>query len=77
MDINEASTHLFHSFFSPLWNKREDDYGGSLENRARLLVQVIEEIKRRMGKYFPVSIIINGMEIGQAIGIDNGTCLTP
>jgi len=77
VDINAGSTHLFHSFFSPLWNKREDIYGGSLENRARLLVQVIEEIKRRMGKNFPVSIIINGMEIGQAIGIDNGTCLTP
>jgi 2,4-dienoyl-CoA reductase (NADPH2) len=77
VDINAGSSHLFHSFLSPFWNRREDVYGGSLENRARLLVQVIEEIKRRLGKNFPVSVIINGIEIGQAIGIDNSTCLTP
>jgi 2,4-dienoyl-CoA reductase (NADPH2) len=76
IDINAGSSHLFHNFLSPFWNKREDEYGGSLENRARLLVQVIEEIKRRLGRDFPVSIIINGIEIGQAIGIDNGKCLT-
>lgn len=75
VDINAASSHLFHSFLSPFWNKRNDIYGGSLENRARLLVQVIQEIKRRMPD-FPVSVIINGLEIGQAIGIDNRTCLT-
>jgi 2,4-dienoyl-CoA reductase (NADPH2) len=77
VDINAASSHLFHNFFSPFWNKREDIYGGSLENRARLLVQTIREIKRRNGKDFAVSCIINGMEIGQAAGIDNRTCLTP
>jgi 2,4-dienoyl-CoA reductase (NADPH2) len=76
IDINAASSHLFHSFLSPFWNKREDMYGGSLENRARFLVQVIQEIKRHLPG-FPVSTIINGMEIGQAIGIDNRTCLTP
>ena len=50
---------------------------GSLENRARLLVQVVQEIKRRNGKDFAVTAIINGIEIGQVAGIDNKTCLTP
>ncbi|MFP3975468.1 MAG: FAD-dependent oxidoreductase [Dehalococcoidia bacterium] len=77
IDINAGSSHLFHNFLSPFWNKREDIYGGSLENRSRLLVQVIEEIKRRLGKEFPISIIINGIEMGQAIGVDNSACLTP
>jgi 2,4-dienoyl-CoA reductase (NADPH2) len=77
VDINAASSHLFHNFLSPFWNKREDIYGGSLENRARLLVQLIQEIKGRTGKDFAVSVIINGIEIGQAVGIDNRTCLTP
>jgi 2,4-dienoyl-CoA reductase (NADPH2) len=77
VDINAGSTHLFHSFFSPLFNKREDIYGGSIENRARILVQTIQEIKRRMGTSFPVSIIINGLEIGSAAGFDNASCLTP
>jgi 2,4-dienoyl-CoA reductase (NADPH2) len=77
IDINAGSSHLFHNFFSPFWNKREDVYGGSVENRARLLVQVLRETKRLVGKEFPVSVIINGIEIGRAIGIDDSTCLTP
>jgi len=77
VDINAASSHLFHHFFSPFWNKREDIYGGGLENRARLLVEVVQEIKRRNGSDFAVSVIINGMEVGQAAGIDNSICLTP
>jgi len=77
VDINAASSHLFHNFLSPFWNRRNDPYGGSLANRSRFLVQVIREIKKRLGRDFPVGVIINGMEIGQALGIDNSTCLTP
>ena len=77
VDINAASSHLFHNFFSPFWNKRQDIYGGSLENRARLLVQVVQEIKRINGKDFAVTAIINGIEVGQVAGIDNEACLTP
>jgi 2,4-dienoyl-CoA reductase (NADPH2) len=76
VDINAASSHLFHNFFSPFWNRRDDIYGGSVENRARFLVQVIQEIKRRNGKDFAVSAIINGIEVGQIVGIDNSKCLT-
>lgn len=75
VDINAASSHLFHNFLSPFWNKREDEYGGSLEKRARLILDTVREIKRRNGKNFPISVIINGIEIGQAIGIDNNDCL--
>jgi 2,4-dienoyl-CoA reductase (NADPH2) len=77
VDINAASSHLFHNFYSPFWNKRQDIYGGSTENRARLLVQTIQEIKRRTGKDFAVSIIMNGIEVGQAAGIPDSECLTP
>jgi 2,4-dienoyl-CoA reductase (NADPH2) len=77
VDINAASSHLLHNFLSPFWNRREDAYGGSLENRARFVMQIIKEIKRRLGKDFPVSIIMNGVEIGQAAGIDDSKCLTP
>ena len=77
VDINAASSHLLHNFFSPFWNRREDEYGGSVENRARFAMEVIREIKKRLGNDFPVSIIMNGMEIGQVIGVDNSRCLTP
>jgi len=77
VDINAASTHLLHNFLSPFWNRREDIYGGSPENRTRFVGQIIREIKKRLGQDFPVEVIINGMEIGQAVGIDNNACLTP
>jgi 2,4-dienoyl-CoA reductase (NADPH2) len=77
VDINSASSHLLHNFLSPFWNRREDAYGGSVENRARFTMEVIREIKKRLGQDFPVSVIINGMEIGQVCGIDDRKCLTP
>jgi 2,4-dienoyl-CoA reductase-like NADH-dependent reductase (Old Yellow Enzyme family) len=60
VDINAASSHLLHNFFSPFFNRREDAYGGSIENRARFAMEVIREIKKRLGRDFPVSMIMNG-----------------
>jgi 2,4-dienoyl-CoA reductase (NADPH2) len=76
VDINAGSSHLFHNFLSPFWNKRTDIYGGSIENRARFTVNIIREIKKRLGQNFPVSVLINGLEMGRAIGIDDSECLT-
>jgi 2,4-dienoyl-CoA reductase (NADPH2) len=76
VDINAASSHLLHNFFSPFWNKRTDSYGGSIENRARFAMEVIREIKKRAGNDFPVSVIINGVEMGQGIGVPDSQCLT-
>jgi 2,4-dienoyl-CoA reductase (NADPH2) len=76
VDINAASSHLLHNFLSPFFNKREDAYGGSIENRARFAADIIREIKKRAGGDFPVSITINGCEIGQGIGVDDSSCLT-
>ena len=76
VDINAASSHLLHNFFSPFWNKRTDSYGGSIENRARFAMEVIREIKKRAGSDFPVSVILNGVEMGQAIGVPDSECLT-
>jgi 2,4-dienoyl-CoA reductase (NADPH2) len=77
IEINAASTHLIHSFLSPFWNKRTDAYGcQNLENRTRFLVEIIQEIKKRLGKDYPVSIIVNGIEMGNLIGVENTECLT-
>lgn len=53
---------LLGSFLSPMRNKRSDRYGGSLDNRARLLVEVLDAIKVRCGKDFPVVLRISGSE---------------
>jgi 2,4-dienoyl-CoA reductase (NADPH2) len=76
VEINAASSHLLHGFLSPFWNRRQDAYGGNQEKRAKLLVDIIREIKKYSGKDFPVSVIINGAEFGQIVGIKNGDCLT-
>jgi len=76
VELNAGSTHLLHNFLSPFWNRRQDAYGGSRENRARFLVEIIREIKRRAGRDFPVSVCMNGIEIGRAIGINDDKCMT-
>jgi 2,4-dienoyl-CoA reductase (NADPH2) len=76
VDVNAASSHLLHNFLSPFWNRREDIYGGSSENRTRFPRQVIEEIKRRCGPDFACTMIINGLEVGQVVGFPDEMMLT-
>lgn len=52
----EAYGHLLDSFWTPLVNRRVDDYGGSLENRMRFSLEVLEEIRGQVGKDFIVGI---------------------
>ena len=65
LEINAGADHLFHTFLSRFWNKRDDKYGAqSLENRTRFLVDIIKEIKKRVGQDFPVQVLMNAIEIG-------------
>ena len=59
IQIHSAHGYLLSQFLSPYYNKRNDAYGGALENRARLLVAVYTEIRRRVGPSFPVMVKIN------------------
>ncbi|HSW58264.1 MAG TPA: FAD-dependent oxidoreductase, partial [Dehalococcoidales bacterium] len=77
VDINAASSHLGHNFLSPFWNRRTDIYGGNPENRARFVTNIIKGIKKRLGNDFPVSVCINGLEVGQVVGVDDRQCMTP
>ena len=64
---------LLHQFMSPYTNKRTDRWGGSVENRARFTVAVIDEIHRRCGKGFPVEVRMSGSEIFDGgYGIEDG-----
>ncbi len=77
VEINTSCSHLLHTFLSPFWNKRHDEYGcDTIENRTRFLVEIIKAIKERLGKDFPVSTIINGVETGALIGVESDECLT-
>jgi 2,4-dienoyl-CoA reductase (NADPH2) len=75
VDINAASSHLLHNFLSPFWNRRQDIYGGSAENRARFVTDIVREIKKRLGPDFPVSVCINAREFGRLAGIPDDRCI--
>ena len=77
VEVNAGSSHMLNTFLSPFFNKRQDAYGGSLENRARIVTQIIREIKKRIGRDFPVTVIMNGLEVGQLIGVKDSDCQTP
>src|SRR5690554_2336356 len=49
VEIHAAHGYLFHQFYSPLANEREDKYGGSFENRIRLLLEVTSKVKKEWG----------------------------
>ncbi|MET1124970.1 MAG: FAD-dependent oxidoreductase [Archaeoglobaceae archaeon] len=62
VELIGSAGYLISQFFSPATNKRTDEYGGSIENRARFAVETIERIKEKCGKDYPVLIRIAGDE---------------
>lgn len=63
IELHSAHAYmLLGSFLSPMRNKRTDEYGGTLLNRARLLFEVIDAIKAKCGKEFPILLRISGSE---------------
>lgn len=62
VEIHAAHGFLLSQFLSPLFNKRTDDYGGSLDNRMRLLVETIETVRKAVGPQFPVGLKINATD---------------
>ena len=53
---------LLNQFLSPLFNHRNDGYGGSIEARCRIVLEVIAEVRRAVGPSFPVGIRINSTD---------------
>lgn len=56
LEIHAAHGYLMHQFLSPITNHREDEYGGSLENRARLLIETVIGIRAAIGDDVPLFI---------------------
>ncbi len=69
VEIHAGHGYIISSFLSPAKNKREDTYGGSFENRTRLLVETIEAIRDRVGRDFAVWCRIDSIEFGEPGGI--------
>ena len=64
---------LINQFLSPLFNHREDEYGGSLENRCRLAIEVLKSVRQAVGPFFPIEFRMSGAEFAEGgYGIDEG-----
>ena len=59
VQVHCAHGYCLSQFLSPYHNRRSDEYGGSIQNRARIVLEVYEEIRNRVGKDFAILVKIN------------------
>ena len=69
IEVHAGHGYLIDTFLSPAWNQRTDAYGGSVEGRARLLVEVVEAIRARCGPDFALMVRLNGLDTALKGGI--------
>jgi len=68
-EIHAGHGYLIGSFLSPRFNKRTDDYGGSRENRARFLLEILGAVRAAVGRDFPIWVKLDSREVGKPDGI--------
>ena len=64
VEVHGAHGYLLHQFISPLSNRRADQYGGSLENRARMLLRVVDAVRAELGETeaAPGALVVLGLD---------------
>lgn len=67
VQIHAAHAYLLSQFLSPIYNKRQDEYGGVIANRARILLEVYDAIREAVGEKYPILIKINYSDL-----VENG-----
>lgn len=70
VELHASHGYLIQQFLSPNTNKRTDEYGGSLENRMRFLLEIIDGIRANCGKDFPIVVRLTVDEMYSMIGQD-------
>lgn len=75
VDIHCAHSYLIQQFLSPATNRRTDDYGGSIENRMRFMLEILEAIRSEVGRDFAMGIRLswdglrNGMTVDENVRV--------
>lgn len=75
IELHAAHGYLLHEFLSPLSNKRDDAYGGSLENRMRFPLEVLAAVRAAVSANFPVGVRVSGTDFVEG-GWDADQCST-
>lgn len=65
VQVHGAHGYLLSQFLSPRTNQRDDQWGGSLENRARMLLEVVRAVRETVGPDFPVSVKLNSADFSK------------
>jgi 2,4-dienoyl-CoA reductase-like NADH-dependent reductase (Old Yellow Enzyme family) len=76
VQLHAAHGYLLSEFLSPFFNKRTDYYGGSIENRARILLEALQAVRDEVGEEYPVFVKINsedfvegGLTVGEMLEV--------
>ena len=70
VEVHCAHNYIIAGFLSPYFNQRQDGYGGSYENRTRLLRELLTEVRRRVGPGYPVWVRLDAEEMHTPGGIE-------
>lgn len=62
IEIHAAHGYLLHSFYSPLSNQRQDAYGGSFDNRVRLVIEVAREVRHALTDNLPLAVRVSSTD---------------
>ena len=71
IELHASHGYLIQQFLSPETNKRTDQYGGSLENRMRFLLEIIDDVRKKCGKNYPLIVRLTVDEMYDKIGQSN------
>jgi 2,4-dienoyl-CoA reductase-like NADH-dependent reductase (Old Yellow Enzyme family) len=72
VQIHAAHGYLLSEFLSPFFNQRTDEYGGCIENRARIVLEVLESVRNAVGQEYPVLIKLNSQDfIDGGLSVDD------
>lgn len=74
VQLHCAHGYLLSQFLSPIYNRRKDDYGGSIENRARLHLRVVHAVRNAVGDDFPIMAKLNCSDFVEG-GLDTAEAL--
>jgi 2,4-dienoyl-CoA reductase-like NADH-dependent reductase (Old Yellow Enzyme family) len=74
VQVHSAHGYLLSEFLSPRVNVRDDEWGGSVENRARLLLEIVRQVRTTVGADFPVTVKLNSADF-QKGGFSFDDCL--
>ena len=72
IELHAAHGYLLHQFLSPLSNQRTDDYGGSYDNRVRLLLETVTATRAVWPEHLPLWVRISATDWADTVGVEGG-----